>query len=162
MINNNNQEIKKEMLDIFRLFRFGPEDMPSKISEQIIPVVDVNPKHSRIVNVIKGGQSNSTGTITILTVPAGKAFYLTGFTIQVDKDAACDNTDVALSTTLDGATVYLAYTRVATLTASSKVISRDLSCPVKVDAGNSISLTGAFTAGVLTRGYSILGYYIDI
>lgn len=137
--------------------------MPSELAEKVVPVMEVNPKLLRRCNIVRGGNQSTTGTFTIYTTPTGKEFYLSAATLSLTKDAACDASSgvVSMFATVDGVSQTIVRLSVLTLTAQDKEIALTFSVPIKVDANTNITVGGAFTAGNLIRGGSIIGYTVD-
>ena len=157
MVSNRNSALSEEVRDVFKLQQ-NVDGTISNIAGQIIPVVDVNPKHSRKITITKSVSSNATGSTTVYTTPTNQDFYLMGFSAGFIKDAACDNTSVILTSVVKGETVYLFRRDSITATADQAYNTVMFSYPMKIDRGTNIVLAGNKTAGVLAKDAIIWGY----
>jgi len=153
------QQAIKRIIDGLRLDT-GREVVPNQVHPVMVGTFEVgNPLHT---NTVRSGNSAATGTITIFTSSSIKKFYLQGFVISYEKNAACDNTSIELvCTPLGDSARTIADIRTITLTASREFIQVDLSTPLLLQPNTTITLTGAFTVGALTRGVTIRGYEDD-
>lgn len=126
---------------------------PRKVSEAILPVVDVNKKY---INVVTSATSVNT---TIYTAPAGKTFFLTGASLSMQKDAGSDNTQVDIRVTpINAANTAFLSIKSITGTANSGSVTRDLSIPLPC-SGVSLNATGV--TAVITTVACIQGYLVD-
>jgi len=128
------------------------------------PVIEINPRPTKLSNVCKSGNATNTSSITVFQLPANKQFWLTSCYIALAKDATCDAaTGIwGLAVIVDGATVYPLRLPIATLTASSQGMTLTLAAPLKVDVGTLISGSSlTFTAGTCSRTVGITGYIED-
>ena len=162
MSQNNNSDLTREIIDIGKL-QVGRDFVPNIISNQIVPVIDVNPKHSRRINLLKYVNSVTTGSMTAYTTPIGKDFYLTNMQFSMTKDAACDTATGAYSITavVDGVTIRLGMYPIVTLKEDTLVINMVFPFPIKLDQNTSIATSQAFAAGLCARTLCIFGYLVD-
>jgi hypothetical protein len=156
-----NSNLTKELIEGARLQQ-NQSGIPSEIAEKVIPVMEVNPKLLRITNYSGLINGTATGNITAVT-SATKETYITDLVISVIKDVVCDVTTgrIQLAAVINGQSINLASIAVIALTAQNINLSISLVNPLKVDLGSTITFTGAFTAGVMSRSVVILGYTID-
>lgn len=157
MVENNNSELTQELRKAIRLYGMN---IPSKVQDTIIPVVEINPSLLRTVSVIRSSTKSTTGTGTIYTTPSNQDFYLTSATLTLIADAACDNTSVVLKTIVDGASSGRDVLIIGkpTLTATQITQTIALKYPIKVDRNTAITYGGTFTVGAMTVSVSIHGY----
>lgn len=161
---NRNSNLSEEIRDVFKLQQ-NVDGQISNIAGQIIPVVDVNPKHSRISNFSTDSFRTASSTGTVYTTPLNREFYLTGISGSFIKDAANDHpTGVAYlcGVMIDGVQKYIAQLATITLTAQSGGYAINFSHPLKIDKNTSIIIPGV-TIGVgnFSRTLSIYGFHVD-
>jgi len=163
MVINRNSSTAEEIRDVLKLQQ-NVDGIISNVAGQIIPVVDVNPKHSRLTTFCIVSQKTTSGTSEIMTTDPKKQFYLTGITYSITKNAACD--------LASGYTLILAYImnqQVAiaslstlTLTAQDKNMSISFNNPIPIDKNTAISFnTNTFAAGDLIRVANLYGFYVE-
>ena len=137
------------------------EVAPLRLAESIVPVIDINPQHARVCDIVKTNASSTTGAITIYTTPSDKDFYLTGYNIVVSSNVTADNTSLQLSITVDKLTVTLADIRKQSVTAGNLSAAQDFSVPIKIDRATAITLETTFTVGGAVKAGTIMGYTVD-
>lgn len=164
--NIQNSDTTKEVRDVARLSI--SEGFPNKLGDVIMPVVDVNPKHARVCDIVRGNSNTGATAISVYTTPAStekRDFYLTGFSASLSKDATCDvpSGTVNITVVTNGLTSVLGTISYTTLKAENSNISHALSTPIKLDRNTAIILTatGTITAGVLSKSIAICGFLAD-
>jgi len=160
MVRIHNTDLIKELVDVVRI-QTGTEAPPIVLSNQVVPVIDVNPKHAENTNWVRTSSSTATGVLTV-ALPSGVDFYLTGLTLSFTKNATCDiaTGKVAISGVLAGDLSTgrdLLSLAVLTLTAERDSISITFDRPILMEEGSNISVSGTFTAGAMSRCASIQG-----
>lgn len=158
----DNSETKKEINDAIRGNAVS-NLAPTKVNDSVQPVININPKDYRRCNIVKVGSATNANA-TIYTTPTDKDFYLVGACISRIKDAASDETFSSIALTIDGDTSSTNILRLSgiTLTADSKELSSDFTCPIRLKRGSTITLARtASTAGVLTYSATIWGYTVE-
>lgn len=157
-----NSDLSKELVDGARIQQ-NRDIIPNQLAEKVVPVMEVNPKLLRRINLLVGGTSTTTGTKTIYTTLTDRETFLTGFSISFIKDVTCDSAtgSYLLTAVINGTTVNLSSMAIITLTAQSSLNNYTFAHPIKLDKGTAISFTGSFTAGVCSRGFCINGYTVE-
>lgn len=141
----------------------GLDNTPDQLSAQIVPVIDVNPRNNKRINLTVDSSSTVTGTSTITTVPSDRDTLLAGLTFGYIKDAACDQATGTLNVTAqlaNGATKSIIRFPVITLTAQTAHQTVIFPQPLLLLRGGNIVWAASFTAGVLVR--SIVAYFIVV
>jgi hypothetical protein len=129
--------------------------------------MEVNPKLLKNANqvVTLSAVSTNASIATIYTVPAGKEFYLTGFSMGLTKNATCDVASGTLSISVKpagGVTVPVGFLPFQTLTAESLNANFQLTIPIKLERLGTVTIPAfSFAAGACTRYHTIYGYTID-
>jgi hypothetical protein len=140
-----------------------PKNTPTKIKKSIQPVVDINPFHNAVCNIVKGVTTTATGSIVAYTTPTDVDFYLTSANLSIQKDATCDVATATgyIEATINKANVFLGYIPQITLTASNSILVLTFPVPIKLDRNSTIFTNNTFTVGVCVRGLSIAGFTYD-
>jgi hypothetical protein len=139
------------------------DTLPSKLGNEVIPVMEVNPKMLRYCDLVKSVIATNTTSSTIVTLSSDKDFYLCGGALSVVKDVTSPSTTSAIAITNFGdssATNFLAIVGL-TLTIQENCTSIDLARPIRLARGSSITLTNASATANVSSRASIWGYYID-
>jgi len=162
MVRINNTDLMNELRDVAKI-QVGSDMIPNVMSNQVVPVIDVNPKHARIINLVESVSKSTTGAANVYTTPTSNDFFLCGVNSSFDKNVTCDLADgrLALVVTINGAEKVIIGHSVITLTAERGEIAVDFNRPIKLDRNTTIYMAGTFTAGKLLRQISIYGYIVD-
>lgn len=137
---------------------FNLKEQPeAELMDEVVQTFELKPK-----GIVAANFNTASGTLTVLTTPAEKDFYMTGFAINFIKDAACDNTAIYLSASREGLSSYLFICPIITLTAQQFTQVIEFPNPVKIDRSTSITLAGSFTAGACSRSVTISGYELEV
>ena len=162
MVRINNSDLTNELRDVAKI-QVGADIIPNILSNQVVPVIDVNPKHARILNITSGASTSATGASTIYTTPTDKPFYLTTIGFAFIKDVVCDIATGAMTVkvVINGASQNIIIIPIITLTAQSGVYQIDLPKPMLLDRGSTVFMSATFGAGVLSRAGYITGYTLD-
>jgi len=156
MSNNQNAKITNEVKRAFGLNNMT--GYPMKVSEAILPVVDVNPRYT---NIIGAAPATNATSGTPYTTPANKDFYLTGFTISLIKDVTSTSTATALMAYINGVQVALGRIAGITLTAQNDSLSASFPFPLKIDRNTAITITNTTNVANIAAYASIYGYLVD-
>lgn len=137
------------------------EGLPTQLLDKVAPVIDVNPHHNRISNIIIPIYSATTGTLSATTL--NKKFYCTSIKYHVVANATCDvaTGSIALTGQINSQTVTVIRIPVITLTAFNIINNISFNNPLVFDEASTFQLGGSFTAGVLLRAVTLYGYYVE-
>jgi hypothetical protein len=156
-----NSDLTKEIRDGAKI-QVSVDNIPSQLADKVVPVMEVNPKLLRRVNIIRHNNSTNATTVTIYTTPSDRDFYLTSATLSTHKDATSTALFSALSATIGGLTTYFMQLGFLSLTADSKSIALNFSIPIKVDRGSNIQVLNSTAVANVTSFASITGYIDDL
>lgn len=155
-----NSDLFKEVQEGSRI-QISREQIPTQLADKIVPVMEVNPKFFRRVNFFGRSSTTTTGTSNI-TPQSGKRLFITGYSVSVTKDAACDLVQVQLAISPPGqAQFIIEELNMQTLTAGSFLFDRDLSIPIEHSSGSNIQVFKTFTVGTSRITVNIMGYYLE-
>lgn len=158
-----NSDVTKELIRVGKL-QINRDKIPGELAEKVVPVVEVNPALLRKVNWGKSVKSTTTGATAVLAAAENKQIYLTGATLGLAKNAACDiaTGSLTIDVSIEGQTLNILGLPIATLTASSEAISVNFNPAIKIDKGSAIYQTSlTWTAGAASRYSSVVGYYVE-
>jgi hypothetical protein len=151
---NRNSETAEEIRDVFKLQQ-GIDGIISNVGNQIIPVCDINPKHSRICNIVKHLNNTASGTSTVYTTPTDSDFYLTSAYFSFSKNALCDVSTGTLNMSVlmpDGSSASsLLSHAVITLTAQNGALSISFPTPILLKSKSSKFITSLDLLWIASR-----------
>lgn len=160
---NRNSELSEILRDTFKSQQ-NIDGTISQVSNQVVPVAEVNPTLVKPCNVVLGGTKSNSGASTVYTTPTSRDFYLNSLVFSITKDAACDMATggAAATVVIEGVTQSIVLVPVITLTASDKQVNISFPKPIKLDRGSIIGIGGqTFAAGVCVRTLSFTGFTLD-
>ena len=150
-----------ELRDVAKI-QAGSDIIPNVMSNQVVPVIDVNPKHSRIDTIlVSSGRTTTSTAATILAAKPNQDVFITGYNVSVSQDAVCDCTATLVTGQFDGATLPIFRLNRQTLTAQSQLQTYTFKNPLKIDRNSSLLVTGTFAAGTYIHQIIIYGYIVD-
>lgn len=155
-----NSNLTRELVDVGKL-QTSKDKIPDQIADKVVPVIDINPKHSRISNICRVTTGANTTSATIYTTPADKDFFIVAAAVTVIKDATSTSPYTQLTCTIDGAAVQILRIGTLTLTAEQRELSISLNVPIKVDRGTNIVVQNGTNVANITASGSVIGYLID-
>lgn len=161
MVTINNSTTIQELRQAAAI-QAGKDAIPTNLSNQVVPVIEVNPKLLRICTLARRGSTLSNATsATVYTTPADKDFYLVGATLSMIKDVTSQSTLVTLTATVDGTSAALLVIKGLSLTIGAQTISNNWNFPIKIDRNTNITITS--DSGVANIGASgiVQGYIVD-
>lgn len=156
---NNNSSLTREFREAGRVTSM---DIPNKIGDTIIPVMEVNPKLLRVVDITKQNQAINATSATIYTTPTDSDFYLTGASLTVSKDANATSVASYIQCILadNGDTVQICYVACTTTQAQNGGVSHDFTFPIKVKRGTAISVYNTTNVASIRASAVIYGYLV--
>jgi len=140
------------------------EGFPQQLGNQIVPVININPKDYRTSQFIRFNQSGSSGALSIATTSEKKDTFITACSMGIIKDAVADMTTgyVSIIVIIDGLERHIVSMPTLTLTAQNSFISVSFPSPIKVDRNSAITLhTQTHSVGVASKSASIVGYEVE-
>lgn len=156
MINFNSQ-LTQELRDVCKI-QGGKDRLNDQVGNIIQPVIDINPKHARRINIVRRG----TSAATIYTTPANKDFFLVGWSLNCISTAAGSN-GITLTATPKGEAaviiddIYLLNT--VNIDAANGKTSNFPAIPILLERNTAIVL--AVIGTTTSRTAIIFGYEID-
>jgi hypothetical protein len=159
MANINNTQLSKELIDGAKI-QVSHDKIPTQLADKVVPVMEVNPKSFRRINVVKQTQNTGT-TATIYTTPTDKDFYLVGYNLSLIKDVTATSVLTRLRAVIDGATVDIAQIMGITLTPQERTISNSFSVPIKLDRNTTLTVANSTNVANTNTGCSIIGYTVE-
>lgn len=160
---NRNSNLSEELRDVFKLQQ-NVDGSISNIAGQIVPVVDVNPKHARVVSFSKTATaSNSTSSNIILSTEfTGKRIFLTGGCLSLIKDASSTSTYSRIRVYFpDGSAQTIALIVGISLTANSGSMAFSFNTPLEIKQGQVAVVENSTNIANISAGAVLYGYTID-
>lgn len=156
-----NSQLSQELTDGAKI-QVSKDKIPTELAEKVIPVMEVNPKLFRRINVIKAGIAlNVTGT-GVYTTPTDKDFYLCGAQLSLIKDVTSTSTFTYLSCTDEyGALQTLLKIVSLSLTPQIDGCTADFTIPIKLKRGSVIGINNFTNVANITSHACIWGYTVD-
>lgn len=156
-----NSDLTKELVQGAKIQQ-ATDRIPSQLGDVVIPVMEVNPKLLRRVNVIKVAAAINATSSTVYTTPTDKDFYLTAGSLSVVKDATATSVASTLTATTDFDTG-VSILRIATLTLTVQNDTQTQSWipPILLKRGTNITVTNSTATGNVTAVACIQGYTVE-
>lgn len=155
-----NSDTLKELREASQLQQ-ASEPTPTALSQQVVAVMEVNPKLLRRANTVKSGTASNALTQTIFTTPTDFDFYITGACLSMIKDATSQSVISTISAFVNGANQRVLAISGITLTAQADTIYATFSPPLKVDRGTAITVTNSNLTANVRADASIIGYSVE-
>ena len=154
-----NSDTIKEIRDTARLSI--SEGFPTALNDKVIPVIDVNPKHARVCDIVKTAVAQNATSATVYTTPTDQDFYLVGWNLNLIKDATSTSTASGIKFTVNGAQA--AHSRIASLslTAQTANIVVVLDKPIKLDRNTTVTIENGTNVANITLYGTIFGYTVN-
>lgn len=151
-------ELIREIQEATKIQTIG--GLPRVISNQIVPVIEVNPRVVKPTLIFSVATATS-GVATLISANPKQDVYIKGITLAIIKDAACDMASgrVNISCSQNGSKDLIALP-VLTLTAQSMATAQTFNPPIKIDRNTAVNINGTYAAGVMWRTATI-NYYVD-
>ncbi len=148
--------------DLFKEFRDAAKsqgyDIPTSTADKIVPVMEVNPKLLRRINIIKAVDVAGT----VYTTPANTDFFLVGTHISGVNNVASQVMTLLLTVTEKNGTATVLNTAFgatsAILDVTAAVSNQTFSLPIQLARGSNITFGATNAAG---RRAVIVGYLVE-
>jgi hypothetical protein len=129
------------------------------VRKEIMPVIEVNPKLMRTVDIhLRNAAINATSA-TLGILNSTEDFYIVACELSMLKDVTATSTASQLKANIGGATRVLLEIIGLTLTAQSGSVSVSFPHPVKIDKGTSITVANSTNVGNVSAVGIVYGYY---
>lgn len=161
MIRNNNSTLSQELRDVLKI-QGGYDSIPALTESKIVPVVDVNPKHSRVARLLAATTRSTTASaVSLMAAKPNQDVFITAIEFANSQDATSDNVVMFINGTINGASVSLYRRNKQTTTAGSFLDMVRFQPEVKLDRNTALTFTLAFTAGASDTSIEVWGYTED-
>lgn len=135
----------------------------NKVGDTVQPVINVNPKDYRVINICKRAIINNATTGTVYTTPTNKDFYLCGVQMSLDKDNTATSTSFRTDITINGETIAggaMSIVAIA-LTAEQRDTFIAYPRPIKIDRGTNITINSGTNVANFILSCVIWGYTVE-
>lgn len=160
MVYIDNTQTKREIDDAIRGNSVS-NVAPSQVNNSIQPVININPKDYRKINICTSITRTSGGTTTLITSDANKDTFLTNVYAVWNMDVATAITTHRIRFTQDGATKDIFFPN-TNLVVCSGGISIDFLYPIKIDRNTAVTFVVTSTAGNYSCTGGIAGYSVEV
>lgn len=152
-----NSDLTKELLDGAKI-QINRENIPNQLAEKVVPVMEVNPKAFRKINIIK----TITGAGTVYTTPTDQDFFLCACDITCSNNVASKASSATLTITPKGDAAVVAcavqYHTTAILDTNNQQIFNNFNnTPILLERGSAITFASTENA---VRRATIFGYLV--
>jgi len=157
-----NNDIRTAIKQILNLEQYT-DRVPAEISSTVGLVVDVNPNHNRIVNIVRSGTAINATSGTIYTTPTDKDFYILGANLSVIKDVTSTATQSYIQITVDGDATPRSIMLSAglTLTVQTSQNNFTLPVPIKLTRGTTVTVNNDTAVANISTVGTIYGFTVD-
>jgi hypothetical protein len=153
-------DLKKAIIEATKI-NPSAATIPSKLSDVVVPVIDVSPAHNRIIDFVStGAATNNTGA-TLFTTATDKDFYLTNVSISMIKDVTATSTGSYVSVIMGGSTKTIARIVGITLTVQQGNMVVNFPVPIKLDRGTLVTVNNTTNVANVSALATVYGYYVD-
>jgi hypothetical protein len=156
----DNTDTKKEMNDAMRGNSVS-NLAPTRIADTVQPVININPKDYRRLNIVKRQTAINATSGTIYTTPADKDFYVTSASLTMIKDVTSTSVSSTISCTIDGISTQLLFIPELSLTVQTLSVSESFPNAIKLDRNTTITVTNSTNVANITSAGCIKGYTVE-
>lgn len=145
-----NSKLLEELNEVAKI-QTSRDKTPNQIADKVVPVIDVNPKHARIINRVAVGTCTNATSATAFTTDANRDTYLQGVTLAYIKDATSTALSVSIAVfTEEQGSVTIAQIPCLSLTAASGSLSVMLPVPMKLQRNTACSVRASTNVANVT------------
>lgn len=156
-----NSDLTKEIIQGAKI-QTSLDTVPNKLASSVVPVMEVNPKLLREINLNKYGTASNSTSAILYTTPTDKDFYITSAQISLIKDATSTSTETYISCEMEnGSLGILIDISTFTLTAQTAQNSISFPFPIKIKRGTNITINNTTNVANIRSSATITGYLID-
>jgi len=161
MFANNNSDLTQEIRDAAKLNVL--QGIPSLLSENIVPVLEINPKNYRRCLLVKHADSVNVTSTTIHTCDSIKDTFLVSASVSVIKDVTSTSLASAIGITPYGGPTTPRICRIAgiSLTPQSATLSMSFNPPIRLAKGSAINLLNSTNVANVSSSGSIVAYEVE-
>lgn len=154
-----NSDLSKELIDGAKI-QVSKDKVPNQIADKVVPVMEVNPKMLKYVNVIKRASVINATSTTIYTTPTDRDFYLTSAQLSLIKDATSTSATSAIAVTLKGDSTAVNILEISsiTLTAQENAVANSYTIPILLERNTTIAVTNSTNVANIRASGCIQGY----
>lgn len=155
-----NSELTAELIQAGKL-QVARDKIPSEIAEKVVPVIDVNPKHARICNLVKRQSIVNSASGIIYSVPSSKKTFICGYSLSVIKDVTSTSDRSKINCYLpSGEAITIAEITGITLTPQEQTITATINPPLELQPGTNIDLTNSTNVANINTSGIIWGFEV--
>jgi len=160
MTNVNNAQTIKELVKAGNL-QVGFDEVPNKLANAIVPVIETNPRLLRVGNIHRFNVATNALSATIYTTPANQDFYLTSIQCNYIKDASATSLASWVDAIIGGFRTRLIGFTTLTTTAGTDSSSISFPVPILIDRNTTILVNNNTNVGAVSCHACITGYTVE-
>lgn len=155
-----NSELTKELRDGIK-GQTSRDLLPSQIADKVVPVLEVNPKMLKFIEIQENGVATNATSAAVVTLSPSKDFYLCAAELSLIKDVTSTSTLSKIDVVFAADNKSHSLCRIAgiTLTAQADQKILVLPRPIKLQRGSNIAVTNSTNVANITAIGTIYGYY---
>lgn len=135
--------------------------MPTQLAEKVVPVINVNPAHNRIITMVKRATCTNSTSTTIFTTSAVNDTYIIGMQIAWIKDVTATALTANITAYINGLNTILCELRGFTLTVQNDSIFLSFPIPILIDRNTNVNLTCSTNVANVTAVGIVYGYEVN-
>ena len=155
----NNSDLSNELRDVLKINQLV-DGIPQNFQDIVIPVVDVNPKHSRRCDICRCVTATNFTSVNLLTIDPNKEFFLTNATLSYIKDVTSVATVIQISAVIEGVVSQILRLPSLTLTAGTGQIGMSFPIPVRIDRGTTMTIESDSAVANLKAVATLQGFTV--
>lgn len=154
-----NSNLTKEVIDGAGI-QIAHDKVPNQLAEKIVPVMEVNPNLLRKTEIYATGSAQNATSANIITLLPDRDFYMTGATISLIKDSTSTSILSRILVVINSlGTQQILPIPGLTLTAQTAQKEVFFNPPLKLERGQTITVTNSAAVANITTIGAIFGYY---
>ncbi len=153
-----NSQVVKEVIDGFKL------DLNSDKIPPIIPVIDVNLKHNKNIDIIRTGECFDATSAIIYATPTSGDFYLKSVVVSSIRDSTATALFYGVTAVINGVTVFIVKVpqRATNAITPPSVCQISFDNPIKIDKNSNINVVSDTNVALIKVTATIHGYIDEI
>jgi hypothetical protein len=158
-----NSDTAKELRAVTMLSN-AIDEQPHVVSQQVVPVMEINPKMMRVINTVKSQTATNNASVAIFTTPTDKDFYLSALALSLTKDASATLTYASIEATVKGQSSPVRFLTLAvTTTTAVQGLNAQIALPhdLLLERGTNITCTADTAVGSFTTRSTMYGIEVQ-
>ena len=160
MVRINNSDLSNELRDVAKI-QVGADIIPNILSNQVVPVIDVNPKHARNTNLVVSYKGDTFTVVTIATSNPNKDTYITALLLNTKFHTGGTATQTRITLVINGAEMTCINNVNFAGDGTTETAQITLRDPIKIDRNSLIRLRCDVAEAATACACIVMGYEVD-